>query len=126
MVHAICLAALNVKEGKRVVHIGAGAGYYTAVQARLTGESGTVAAFEIEKDLSERAANNRAGFSNVNVQACSGAPGELPDCEAIYVNAGATAPLDAWLDALRPNGRLLFPLTPNAGPVGMPGPEGFF
>jgi protein-L-isoaspartate(D-aspartate) O-methyltransferase len=51
----------------------------------------------------------------------SGAEGPLPECDAIYVNAGATAPLDIWLDALRPNGRLLFPLTPADGPGGMPG-----
>ncbi len=30
----------------------------------------------------------------------------------VYLSAGATAPMDAWLDALRPGGRLLFPLTP--------------
>ena len=35
------------------------------------------------------------------------------------MNAGATHPLDAWLDALRPDGRLLFPLTPNEGMGGM-------
>src|SRR5262249_28582414 len=36
---------------------------------------------------------------------------------------GATAPLDLWLDALRPKGRLLFPLTPD-GPNGTPGAGG--
>ena len=29
--HALCLAALTVKEKERVVHIGAGAGYYTGI-----------------------------------------------------------------------------------------------
>jgi protein-L-isoaspartate(D-aspartate) O-methyltransferase len=33
----------------------------------------------------------------------------------IYVNAGATGPLPGWLDALRPGGRLLFPMTPAEG-----------
>ncbi len=32
----------------------------------------------------------------------------------------------SWLDALRPNGRLLFPLTPTDGPGGMPGAGGIF
>ena len=32
--------------------------------------------------------------------------------DVIYVNAGATEPLQVWLDALRPGGRLIFPLTP--------------
>jgi len=31
------------------------------------------------------------------------------------VNAGATHPLAAWLDALRMGGRLIFPLTPDDG-----------
>ena len=32
--------------------------------------------------------------------------------DVIYVNAGATEPLQVWLDALLPGGRLIFPLTP--------------
>src|SRR5262249_12994925 len=35
---------------------------------------------------------------------------ELPQADAIYVNAAATHPLRAWLDALKPGGRLVFPL----------------
>jgi protein-L-isoaspartate(D-aspartate) O-methyltransferase len=40
------------------------------------------------------------------------------------VNASAIAPFDVWLDALRLNGRLLFPLTPADGPLGTPGAGG--
>jgi protein-L-isoaspartate(D-aspartate) O-methyltransferase len=43
----------------------------------------------------------------------------LPTCDVIYVNAGATDPMDVWLDALRPGGRVLFPLTPAQGAGGM-------
>jgi protein-L-isoaspartate(D-aspartate) O-methyltransferase len=121
VLHAFCLAALNVKEGETVVHVGAGTGYYSALLAKLAGPSGSVAAFEVEKDLAQQAARNLADFSNVAVHQRSGATGPMPECDAIYVNAGATAPLDAWLDAMRPNGRLLFPLTPADGPGGMPG-----
>ena len=31
------------------------------------------------------------------------------------------SPMDAWLNALQPGGRLLFPLTPSDGPGGIPG-----
>ena len=121
VLHALCLAALNVNAGESVVHIGAGTGYYTAVLARLVGMEGRVTAYEIEQDLGERAASNLSEFSNVEVKNTSGAAGLLPECDAIYVNAGATGPLDIWLDALRVNGKLLFPLTPADGPGGMPG-----
>jgi len=38
----------------------------------------------------------------------------------VFVNAGATHPPEAWLDALRPGGRLLLPLTVSPAP-GAPG-----
>jgi protein-L-isoaspartate(D-aspartate) O-methyltransferase len=37
--------------------------------------------------------------------------GPLPSCDLLYVNAGATAPLAVWLDALRVGGRMVLPLT---------------
>jgi len=123
--HAISLAALNVKQGEKVLHVGAGTGYYTALLARLTDETGTVVAYEVEHDLAQNAMRNLSDLSNVTVQERSGSEAPLPEgCDAIYVNAGATAPLDVWLDALRLHGRLLFPLTPADGPGGMPGAGG--
>jgi protein-L-isoaspartate(D-aspartate) O-methyltransferase len=119
--HAISLAALDIKEGESIVHVGAGTGYYTAILAELAGPAGSVVAYEIEEDLAERARRNLAGLLNVAVRCASGSQGPLPACEVIYVSAGATAPLAVWLDALRVGGRLLFPLTPAEGPGGMPG-----
>ncbi len=113
--HAVCLAALGVEEGDAVVHVGAGTGYYTAILSRLTGPAGAVDAYEVDPELAARAAENLRECANVTVHARSGAEGGLPRCDAVYVNAGASAPLDAWLDALKPGGRLLFPLTPAQG-----------
>lgn len=121
ILHAICLAVLDVKEGQSVVHIGAGTGYYTAILAKLTGPAGSVVAYEIEQDLAERAGRNLAALSNITVRCASGSQGPLPECDVIYVSAGAASPLDVWLDALRVGGRLLFPLTPSEGPGEMPG-----
>lgn len=121
ILHAICLAALNVKEGETVVHVGSGTGYYTAILAKLTGPSGSVLAFEIERDLAERANRNLAALSNVTVRCASGSQGALPECDVVYVSAAASSPLDTWLDALRVGGRLLFPLAPTEGPGEMPG-----
>ena len=121
VLHALCLAALKVKEGERIVHVGAGTGYYTAILAQLTGPTGSVTAYEIEEDLAARASKNLADLPFVHVESRSGAEGTLPECDVIYVSAGATAPLDVWLNALRVNGRLLLPLTPSDGPGGTPG-----
>jgi protein-L-isoaspartate(D-aspartate) O-methyltransferase len=113
--HALCLMTLNVKEGETSVHVGAGTGYYTAVLARLTGPAGKVFGYEIEERLARRAVGNLADLPNVTIHHRSGSEGPLPGCDVLYVSAGATAPLDVWLDALRPGGRLLFPLTPAQG-----------
>jgi protein-L-isoaspartate(D-aspartate) O-methyltransferase len=113
--HVFCLAALDIKRGERVVHVGAGTGYYTTLLAKLVGETGAVDAYEIEPEFARRATNNLAEFPYVMVHHRSGAEGPLPPCDVLYVNAGATGPLNVWLDALRPKGRLLFPMTPAEG-----------
>lgn len=108
--HAMSIEALAIKEGETVVQIGAGAGYYTAILAHLVGPTGTVIAYEIEADIAERARKNLASFPQVEVRARSGAGEDLPKADAIYVNAAASHPPRVWLDALKPGGRLLFPL----------------
>jgi protein-L-isoaspartate(D-aspartate) O-methyltransferase len=124
VLHALCLAALNPKPGESVVHIGADTGYYTALLSQLVTSTGVISAYEIEADLAKRAEVNLAESANVTVHNRSGAEGPLPECDGIYVNAGAIAPLETWLDALRPGGRLLFPLTPAGAAPGVPGAGG--
>ena len=58
--HALCIDALGVKEGETIVHVGAGAGYYTAILAKLVRTSGRVIAYEVETDIAERARANLA------------------------------------------------------------------
>jgi protein-L-isoaspartate(D-aspartate) O-methyltransferase len=113
--HARCLSALAVKEGECAIHIGAGSGYYSAILGCLTGESGRVYAYETEPDLADAASRNLAGRPNVVVRKGSGVTDQLPRCDVIYASAGATHPSKCWLAALKINGRLLFPLTDNAG-----------
>ena len=113
--HARCLAAANPRPGDRVLHVGAGTGYYSAILARLVGPEGHVDAYEIEPDLAATAAANLAGLAWVKLHAASALEGALPVADVIYVNAGASHPPACWLDALRPGGRLLFPLTAESG-----------
>src|SRR5215475_7848968 len=109
--HGQLLGALNPREGDTVLHIGCGTGYYTAILAQLVGPTGKVIGYEVEADLAARAGDNLAPWGNVEVRCASGVVGGLPRSDAIYVNAGATRPAAAWLDALNENGRLVFPLS---------------
>jgi protein-L-isoaspartate(D-aspartate) O-methyltransferase len=113
--HARCFGALQIKPGEKIVHVGGGTGYYSALMATLIGPTGSVVAYEVDKDLAGKAQANLSDYPNVTVQNRSAAEGPLPECDVVYVNAGATAPLNAWLDCLRPGGRLLFPLTADKG-----------
>jgi protein-L-isoaspartate(D-aspartate) O-methyltransferase len=107
--HAQAIEALGLKEGEIAVQIGAGAGYYTAILAELVGRAGKVVAYEIALAIAARAAANLARYPQVEVRARSGAE-DLPQADAVYVNAAATHPLRVWLDALKIGGRLVFPL----------------
>jgi protein-L-isoaspartate(D-aspartate) O-methyltransferase len=117
--HARCLDALSPQPGETVVQIGAGSGYYSAILAELVGPRGQVIAFEIEPDLVARAEANLRPWPWARVEGRSGVAADLPKADAIYVNAGAARPMPEWLDALRPHGRLLFPLQPEGGFGGM-------
>jgi protein-L-isoaspartate(D-aspartate) O-methyltransferase len=108
--HAACIDAMKLEAGDTVLQIGAGTGYYTAILARLVGPSGRVLAYEIESDIAEVARQNLAHLPQVEVKAASGVAAGLPNADAIYANAAASHPLEAWLDALKAGGRLLFPL----------------
>src|SRR5436305_11126877 len=120
--HGQLLGALNPNRGDIVLHIGSGTGYYTAILAQLVGPSGKVVAYEIDAVLAHRAVENLAPWENVEVRHTSGVRDNLPRCDAIYVNAGATRPTAEWLDALNEGGRLVFPLSgsaPSAAGVSM-------
>ena len=106
--HARCISALRLRASDDVLHVGAGAGYYTAILARL---AASVVGYEIEPDLAKRAATNLLPWPNARICPDTAVGRPLPPVDAIYVSAGVTAPDPHWLDALRPGGRLLFPLT---------------
>lgn len=117
--HARCIAACAPAAGETVLHIGAGTGYFSAILADLAGSGGQVQAYEIETDLAARAAAALQPWPQVQVLAASASDAVLPPADVIYVCAGATQPMPNWLDALKPGGRLVFPLTPDQGFGGM-------
>lgn len=117
--HAICIEALDLTAGGTGIHVGCGTGYYTAILSELVGPTGSVQGWEREPTLAEIAAENLADRPNASVVAASATEGTLPAADAIYVSAGASTPVRTWVDALRPGGRLLFPLVGSGGRGGM-------
>ncbi len=113
--HARFLSEAAPALGERVLHVGAGTGYYTAILATLVGATGSVDAFEIEPDLAARAASPLERFSNVSLRGASATDAVLARYDVIYVSAGTTHPPAPWLDALDVGGRLVLPLTPDEG-----------
>ena len=103
---------LAPRAGARVVHVGAGAGYYSAVLAEIVGPAGRVTALEIDPGLAARARENLAPWPQAELVEADGLA-YRPDspADAIVVNAGVSTLPAGWLDGLAEGGRLLVPLT---------------
>jgi len=110
---------LGVAPGDKVLHIGCGTGYFTAMLAHVVGPSGHVIAIDVDAGLAERAEVNLTDWPWVDVSAGDGRTHLPANRDVVLVHAGATHVLDEWLDALRDGGRLLVPLT--VAIPGMPG-----
>jgi protein-L-isoaspartate(D-aspartate) O-methyltransferase len=102
---------LRLSAGARVLHVGCGLGYYTALMAHCVGPSGRVVAFDVDESLAARARLSLAAMPWVDVRAGNGLDIAGETFDAILINAGVTHPADAWLDSLAPHARMVLPLT---------------
>ena len=100
---------LELKGDERVLEIGTGCGYQTAVLSRLCKR---VYSIERIESLHDRARQNlrRARHANVMLKCGDGMLGwvEYAPFDAIIVTAGGFAS-DVWMDQLKDGGVLLFP-----------------
>ena len=108
---ALIFDRLDVRPGARVLHVGAGTGYYTAILAELAGNSGTVTAVEVEADLAERAREALKGYRSVTVLPVDAA--RLVDLpyDRIVFSCGVTGLPTAWLDGMTDGVRIALPFT---------------
>lgn len=102
---------LRPAPGAVVYHVGAGTGYYTAILAHLVGRTGRVVGIEIDEGFAHRARTTLAAFSQVEIVHGSAATHDPGSVDAVLASAGVTHPPAAWVARLRPEGRMLLPLT---------------
>ena len=113
--HAHLMHQVRPVPGEHVVHVGTGAGYYTAILAHLVAPTGRVTGIEYDPGLAARARANLAPYSNVEIIEGDGAQVSFDVADVIYVNAGCTRPAARWLDNLADGGRLILPMTSDQG-----------
>lgn len=102
---------LKLKPGSRVLEIGTGCGYQTAVLAETGAE---VYSIEIVEPLASQAAEilQTLGYYHVHVRQGDGYHGwvEHAPYDGIIVTAGASHVPQPLLDQLKPGGRMIIPL----------------
>jgi protein-L-isoaspartate(D-aspartate) O-methyltransferase len=105
------VAALDLTGTERVLEVGTGLGFQTALLARLAAEVVTI---ERWPDMVEQATQNltRQGIDNVTVLVGDGSDG-VPDhapYDAVVVSAAFPSVPPPLVDQLRPGGRLVQPI----------------
>nr|WP_246781505.1 methyltransferase domain-containing protein [Rhodoblastus sphagnicola] len=112
---ALLIDRLALSPGETVLHLGCGSGYYSAIMAEMVGDSGKVTAVEIDGDLFRRAQAVLKRWRQAEPIHADGSAFRGEKYDAVVVSAGVAYPPRAWLDSLKPRGRLLFPLTADEG-----------
>lgn len=104
---ATMLSRLQLREGQRVMEIGTGSGYVTALLDRLG--AGAVLSLERYRTLAEDAAARLAGRPGIHVVQADALAPALPDggFDRILVHGCVEAVPEHWLAALEPEGRLV-------------------
>lgn len=110
--------ALNIAEGDRVLHIGCGTGYYSAILAAMVGDKGRVIAVEVDEDLARAAVRNLRLWPWVEVRHGDGMTGLPADVDVVVIHAGASHVRPEWLACTRAGARLLVPITVDFAAMG--------
>ena len=111
---ATWLHFLELQSGDRVLHVGCGLGYYTAVIAAAVAP-GEVIGVELDAALASQARANLGDVNHVTIVDADGIQYDSGPVDVILVSAGVTHARALWLDNLRAGGRMLLPLTNEQG-----------
>lgn len=113
----IMLQALNVKQGMKVLEIGAGSGYNAALLSVLVGPKGKVYTTEIIPELADFSMNNLKKFKNVEVHECDGSHGlpKFGPFDRIICTAAAEKIPKPLVDQLKEGGVIVIPVGPRYG-----------
>jgi protein-L-isoaspartate(D-aspartate) O-methyltransferase len=109
------LRLLDVREGDRVLDVGSGSGWTTALLAWLTGPAGSVRGVEIVPELVETGAAHLRGTGRTWASieqadpSARGLPGRGP-FDRVLVSAAARTLPEELLDQLREGGRMVVPV----------------
>ena len=110
---ALMLELLQLDSSSKVLEIGTGSGYQTALLSRVAGQ---VYSIERHAELARQAAEtlSRLGLTNVRVVTGDGSQGlaEYAPFEAIVVSAAAPRIPAALFEQLREGGRMIIPVGP--------------
>ncbi|MFO7951514.1 MAG: protein-L-isoaspartate(D-aspartate) O-methyltransferase [Bacillota bacterium] len=113
---ALMTQCLELKGNEKILEIGTGSGYQTAILAELANHVYTIERFE---DLSRKAEAilTELGYNNVSYKVGDGSKGwpEKSPFEGIMVTAAAGNPPKTLLDQLACNGKMVIPVGDHHG-----------
>jgi protein-L-isoaspartate(D-aspartate) O-methyltransferase len=111
---AIMVEELDIKTGQKILEIGAGSGYHSAIVSKLVGKKGHVYTIERFSSLSEFAKKNleKTGITNVTVVTGDGSEGlpKYAPYDRIYVTCASPDVPKPLIDQLKDGGKLMIPV----------------
>lgn len=114
---AFMLELLQPEPGNKILDVGSGSGWQTALMADVVGDSGKIFAVDIISELTDFGRRNVAKYNFIksgivkffNLNAVNGMPEQAPFDRIIAAAAGDEIPL-AWKEQLKIGGRLVAPV----------------
>lgn len=108
----IMVESLDIRAGQKILEIGTGLGYHSAIVSSVLGESGHVYTIECHPELAVSAKEKLKDYQNVTVIVGDGSKGlkEYAPYDRIFVTCAAPDIPEPLIEQLKENGKLLIPV----------------